>query len=63
LTVDYEGKNLIVTCSMGAVIVSPGGAAVQPSEVLATADRALYQAKKAGRNCVMLAQTNQSADG
>jgi diguanylate cyclase (GGDEF)-like protein/PAS domain S-box-containing protein len=45
----------IVTVSAGACAVTPVGDDDRPSDLIATADRALYQAKLAGRNLVRAA--------
>ncbi|MGN6373967.1 MAG: diguanylate cyclase [Sphingomonas sp.] len=43
---------LRITASFGLAAVPPDGA---PEAILATADRALYEAKEAGRNCLRIA--------
>jgi diguanylate cyclase (GGDEF)-like protein len=49
----HHGKRRIaVTCSVG-VAVAPNGAAA-PARLLIAADRALYRAKRAGRDCVKI---------
>jgi diguanylate cyclase (GGDEF)-like protein len=51
LTVRYEEVEFRINCSLGAVSFSPSDHDV--SHILAAADHALYQAKKAGRNRVV----------
>jgi diguanylate cyclase (GGDEF)-like protein len=46
-----SGKQVRVTVSMGAA--GPSSKLTTPSQVILAADKALYRAKKAGRNCVM----------
>jgi diguanylate cyclase (GGDEF)-like protein len=48
------GKPITVTGSVG-VAVAPGDAEVDPRELLAAADEALYRAKNAGRNRIAVA--------
>lgn len=47
----FNPKTVSVTVSIGTA--EPLGAFVNPSEVLKSADKALYQAKKKGRNCTV----------
>ena len=51
LVVDYEGQSLRFTASVGVASVVPSGQ-VTPQDLLAAADKALYQAKQTGRNRV-----------
>ena len=44
----YGGQDLSVTCSVGVVVT--GDAAADPDTLIDHADRAMYEAKKAGRN-------------
>jgi diguanylate cyclase (GGDEF)-like protein len=48
-------KHISPTLSMGGCISSPG-AALSPDATLSRADSALYRAKRAGRNCAVLAE-------
>lgn len=48
----WEGKPLAVTVSIGVATVAPGGR-VLPEDVIAAADKALYEAKRNGRNTVV----------
>ena len=47
----FEGEKLSVTVSVGVTAV-PDAQVEKVSELVALADRALYDAKDAGRNCV-----------
>ena len=44
----YGGRYFSVTCSVGIVVT--GDAAAEPDQLIGHADRAMYEAKKAGRN-------------
>ena len=50
ITVPYtgSGRDFSVTCSVGVVVT--GDAAADPDQLIGHADRAMYEAKKAGRN-------------
>ena len=48
----WEGKQLQVTVSIGVATVAPAGR-VLPDDMIATADKALYEAKRNGRNTVV----------
>jgi diguanylate cyclase (GGDEF)-like protein len=50
-----------VTISVGLAWRASGNRAGQPDSLLREADRALYAAKNAGRNCVMLAEATRLA--
>jgi len=52
--VETDEGPLPVTLSMGVAVVN-GSAKVDLDSVISAADKALYEAKDAGRNCVMLA--------
>jgi diguanylate cyclase (GGDEF)-like protein len=54
--VELENGWTSVTLSLGVAVVEAGGEPVQASELLRTADEALYRAKAAGRNCVRFGQ-------
>jgi diguanylate cyclase (GGDEF)-like protein len=45
---------VVITVSIG--VAEPGDPGVAPEEVIRAADQALYQAKRAGRNCVVVAE-------
>lgn len=49
----YKGRRVNVTCSFGIAKWHPGA---EFGEIFSLADKALYQAKRAGRNRVMLSQ-------
>lgn len=53
-TFEHEGTAIRVTVSVGVASV-PDASIHSSSELIATADRALYAAKRAGRNCVVYA--------
>jgi two-component system cell cycle response regulator len=53
----WEGRALEVTISVGGAAL-PDLALRQPALLLAAADRALYEAKHAGRNCVVIARAS-----
>lgn len=48
---EWAGHAVTVTVSVGAA-TAPGGAIVEPDDLVAAADEALYASKQAGRNCV-----------
>lgn len=52
LEVPWEDEVLRVTASIGVATVDPEHPADTAKELLAAADRCLYRAKEAGRNCV-----------
>ena len=51
----HNGKTLPVTLSIGAAVASQNNR-VSDRELLLQADKALYQAKQAGRNCLQFSQ-------
>ncbi|AXS82989.1 diguanylate cyclase [Marinobacter sp. Arc7-DN-1] len=51
LQFEWEGRPVAVTVSLG-VAMAPGGTSVDPCELIAAADEALYASKQAGRNRV-----------
>lgn len=53
--VDTEGGRVAVTVSIGVAVADPGAEAPSTSELVARADRALYQAKESGRDRVVVA--------
>jgi len=55
-----DGTPLPITLSCGVAAVAPW-AGVTPASLIAAADRALYAAKQAGRNCVRLADAPKPA--
>jgi len=54
LDVSYLQTRFSITCSFGAVVISDSDAAIDRDMFLSAADRALYQAKDAGRNRVVV---------
>jgi two-component system cell cycle response regulator len=55
LRVPHEGKELTVTVSIGAIVIRPARATTA-DELIATADRLLYEAKSQGRNRVRVTE-------
>jgi len=51
--IDYQGQQLSVTASIGLAVLQHNED--RPQSLLIAADKALYQAKAAGRNCVQVA--------
>lgn len=51
-TLEMDGKPVVLTVSMGIAELHPADG--HPDAVLQRADRALYQAKAEGRNCVVV---------
>lgn len=54
LAVEFEGQTLRITASLGVACSIPHGQNT-PQDMLAAADKALYQAKQSGRNRVCMA--------
>lgn len=52
LELDCDGERVSLTISFGVATLDPQAAA-SPLELLSAADRALYEAKRSGRNCVV----------
>ncbi len=57
MVVNYEGQNLRFTASIGVASVVPSSQGT-PQDLLAGADKALYQAKQTGRNRVCMADSD-----
>jgi two-component system cell cycle response regulator len=55
----YGGKIIPVTISVGVALM-PDPAMTQPASLLAAADKALYEAKRAGRNRIVVAGSGSS---
>ncbi len=53
LQVTDRRLSLRIDCSFGSISIDPGCPGIQRDQILAAADRALYQAKAAGRNRVV----------
>ena len=51
----HEGTPIRITVSIGIADLRPGDE--RPENALARADNALYQAKHAGRNCVIVSDS------
>ncbi len=57
LHIDYEHRQLTLTASFGVAIASPLPELAETwSDLLRRADRALYEAKRDGRNCIRVAE-------
>jgi diguanylate cyclase (GGDEF)-like protein len=50
--IDWRGKRLVVTVSIGVATYEPQSPLTQPAHLVKAADLAVYAAKHAGRNCV-----------
>jgi diguanylate cyclase (GGDEF)-like protein len=61
LAVEFEGRDIRITCSIGVSFVLPGGSQLEVSQALSAADKALYEAKRRGRNCVVRAEQSDPA--
>lgn len=59
LRIEYEGNELGLTASFGVTAREPGDIRLDP--VMRRADRALYEAKAAGRNCTAVADSDRTA--
>jgi diguanylate cyclase (GGDEF)-like protein/PAS domain S-box-containing protein len=55
----WDGRNFVVTCSIGIARVTPD--VMNVSDVLRAADRACYQAKEDGRNCIRVYHESDQA--
>ena len=60
LRTKVEGLGIGITISLGVASCRPD-LNLSPSSLTEAADRALYQAKQDGRNCVRLVQVSDSA--
>lgn len=61
LTVSLRGIQIAVNCSMGATLYDPRGACTSEERLLSVADRALYEAKAAGRNQAIYREADDPA--
>ena len=57
----YRGQTLKVTVSVGVVVYATADGSRCPADLIRAADRLLYRAKDAGRNCVMSAAFRPAA--
>ena len=53
--IGFADCGIMVTISVGVMVVDPDAVPARSEEVIQQADQALYQAKHQGRNCVCLA--------
>lgn len=58
----FGGQNVPVTTSIGLQCCDHSAGEITPGELIAAADRRLYEAKQAGRNCVRAGRLDASAD-
>ncbi len=58
---DLNGEMRAITASFGGAVSPRSGASVEA--LTATADRALYEAKERGRNCIVLADGDMAVPG
>lgn len=61
LAVDWNGKKLRITCSIGVTASEPEAPSATPGEMVGVVDEALYEAKRAGRNRVRARQPSSLA--
>ncbi|MBW2187199.1 MAG: diguanylate cyclase [Deltaproteobacteria bacterium] len=54
LSVDWHGKTLSVTVSIGVSFYCPKQANLTKNQIIAIADAGLYRSKKKGKNCISL---------
>ena len=54
------GKNIRISCSFGVTAFRPDRAVTSLEELLVAADKALYEAKAAGRNCAHIAELGEN---
>jgi diguanylate cyclase (GGDEF)-like protein len=59
-TFTSAGKNVRASCSFGVTAFRPDRAVTSLEELLVAADKALYQAKAAGRNCAHFAELGEA---
>ncbi|MCH7526178.1 MAG: GGDEF domain-containing protein [Planctomycetes bacterium] len=60
LTVDWQGRPLKVTISVGVALAQGSHGQRTPNELIALSDEQLYAAKEAGRNCCRFTPTEQA---
>ncbi len=59
--IQVDGRPVLITASMGVAFRDPGSPTRHPEELLREADMALYQAKAAGKDRVVLYESSMSA--
>ncbi|HEX8169902.1 MAG TPA: diguanylate cyclase [Thermoanaerobaculia bacterium] len=58
--IERLGRRITASCGVAAITPSPEGS---PDQLVAAADRALYAAKHSGRNCVKVADGEETGSG
>ena len=59
MRVEIGGITIRITVSIGVATCEPGMASIEPSQLIALADSAMYQAKNQGRNSIVVRKMNE----
>ena len=59
MRVEIGGIAIRITVSLGLTTCEPGMASIEPSQLIAVADAAMYQAKNQGRNSIVVRKMNE----